>query len=189
VGVWRINADLLAKSALGLSEMVETLGALRLLAYSPPQPWQREWRDRHRPAFRELLAERPVTRAVLEHSYAPTWIAGYFTRAPRRLGLPFETELDAIRRYTDEHVRQDMYDTSGPRLPRILTRSGPQDRVLVDAIVEIVEWVWTRDGRAGVAPAAQGAAGRRGLPDRAAGDRRLVGGDRRHAAGDALARR
>lgn len=143
MGVWRIDADLLVKSSLGLSEMAETVAALMLLAYVTPQPWQREWRDRHLPAYRAMLDNLPVTRAIVEHSFAPSWTAQYLTRAPRRLGLPFVAELETFRTYTDDQIRDHLYEVRHTRLPSILTTSGPDDRVLADAAANLVNWVWT----------------------------------------------
>ncbi|MEV8374269.1 winged helix-turn-helix domain-containing protein [Kribbella sp. NPDC056861] len=144
MGIWRINADLLARSSFGLSEMVETVGALRLLAVGQTQPWQREWRDRHLPAFQAMLDALPVTAAIAEHSFGPGWTADFLTRAPRRLGLPFEAELETFGSYTDDQLRTHLYDVRQAKLPPILTASSPTDRVLVDAAAELVSWVWTQ---------------------------------------------
>ncbi|MEU4391598.1 winged helix-turn-helix domain-containing protein [Kribbella sp. NPDC023855] len=143
MGIWRIDADLLAKSSFGLSEMAETVAALKLLTVATPQPWQQEWRDTHRPAFGEMVAGRPVVRALVEHSFAPSWTVQFLTRAPRRLGLPFEAELEIFGSYTDDQIRDQLYEVRPGRLPSILTASGPEDRVLADATAELVTWVWT----------------------------------------------
>lgn len=143
MGIWRIDADLLAKSSFGLSAMAETVAALMLLTVATPQPWQLAWRDKHRPAFKAMLADQPVVRAIVEHSFAHNWTAQYLTRAPQRLGLPFEAEFEIFRSYTDKDLREHLYEVRQARLPSILTTSGQDDRVLAQAAADLVSWVWT----------------------------------------------
>ncbi len=140
MGIWRIDADVLARSRFGVSAMVDTVAALLVLHSAGPEPWQLDWYDAHRAPYRQFMGQDPLARALVSHALAPAWIADFFTVAPPRLGMAFEEELARFRDLPGEQVRQDLYAARGTPLPALLSEAAGS--ALVAAATRVLEWVW-----------------------------------------------
>src|SRR5215212_6732010 len=83
VGELIVDADVLARTRFGTSQLAETLAGLHLLDAARVPPWHLDWQRRHRSAFRARLADDPVGAALLRAAFGPTWTADFFTVPPR----------------------------------------------------------------------------------------------------------
>ncbi|MFC7549382.1 ArsR/SmtB family transcription factor [Plantactinospora sp. GCM10030261] len=137
MSVWRVPADLLARSRFTVSPLTDTVSALRALL-NPRSPWQHAWRRPHVEAYQEMLADRPVVRALLAASFAPRWTADFLTLAPASAEPTFAEELAAVERRGDEGIRADLRATRPGPLADVLLRDG-----LVDHAAGLLRWVWT----------------------------------------------
>ncbi len=96
MGTWRISADLLARSRFVVSPRIETVAALNDLV-RPSDAAGRAFAAAHRESFEAMLAEHPVRRAVLEHSWRPGWISDWLALPPDGPGRTFAEEIDDVR--------------------------------------------------------------------------------------------
>jgi hypothetical protein len=104
MGTWQISADLLARSRFVVSPRIETVAALNDLV-RPSDAAGRAFAAAHRESFEAMLAEHPVRRAVLEHSWRPGWISDWLALPPDGPGRTFAEEMDDVRALGDRHVR------------------------------------------------------------------------------------
>lgn len=138
MGTWRISADLLARSRFVVSARSEACGVLNDLV-RPSDPAGRALAAAHREAFEEMLARHPARRAVLEHSWRRGWISDWLALPPTDGDVPFEVEIDDVRRLGDRRVRAELREVRPDRpLPRSLIRPGTADHA-----ASLLEWVWT----------------------------------------------
>ncbi|MEV6393283.1 transcriptional regulator [Streptomyces sp. NPDC051907] len=138
MGLWQVNADTLAAGRFVVSPLAEATAALMALhkgeAY---HPGERAWLDAHRPAYRQRLADDPVTDLLVGAALGPTWIADYLTPTPAGEAAWGE-ELERVRRTPPSVARADLETALGGPLPRALDR-----RDLPQRTAELLAWVWT----------------------------------------------
>jgi DNA-binding transcriptional ArsR family regulator len=137
MGVFLVDADVLARARFGTSQLAETVGALGMLDRDRPRTWQRGWRDRHLAAFRDRMRQDPVGAAIVRHAFGPTWTADFLTIPPERPGLDLEQELAELLSLSDADVRRDLEQVRVP-LPRELTATD-----LAATVAEVLRWTWT----------------------------------------------
>ena len=138
MGTWRISADLLARSRFVVSPRIETVAALNDIV-RPSDAAGRAFAAAHRESFEAMLAEHPVRRAVLEHSWRPGWISDWLALPPDGPGHTFTDEVDDVRALGDKRVRAYLRESTPERsLPRILSRPGTAEQA-----AQLLEWVWT----------------------------------------------
>ncbi|TCB98453.1 transcriptional regulator [Micromonospora zingiberis] len=136
MSVWRIPVDLLARSRFVVSPMTETVAALRAL-HSPRHPWQHTWRLPYLGAYQQMLAQRPVLRALLAASFRPRWTADFLTLAPATVAPSFAEELAVVARRCDDQIRDDLRATRPGPLADVLRADG-----LAEQAVFLLDWVW-----------------------------------------------
>ena len=78
-----VDADVLARTRFGTSQLAETLAGLAILRGTAALPWHREWQRAHQPALRARLADDPVAAALVRTAYGRTWTADFLTVPPR----------------------------------------------------------------------------------------------------------
>ncbi|WP_246158436.1 ArsR/SmtB family transcription factor [Catellatospora sichuanensis] len=121
--------------------MTDTVSALLSLD-RPRRPWQHAWRRPHVAAYEEMLARRPVVRALVAAAFGRRYMADFLTLAPASATPTFAEELAAVIARPDEQIRADLR----------ATRPGPLDDVLsVDGLTQeavfLLDWVWTHTVR------------------------------------------
>ena len=67
-----MDADVLARTRFGTSQLAETLAAVQMLWATQVQPWHLDWQRTHLPAFRSRLADDPVGEALLRVDFGRT---------------------------------------------------------------------------------------------------------------------
>ncbi|GAA0581425.1 winged helix-turn-helix transcriptional regulator [Kribbella sandramycini] len=132
-----VDADTLARARFGLSQVTETVAALKLLL-QPVDPWFRSWKDTHVTAFEERLAAEPVWAAVIDSAFGRRWTADFLTQPPLEPGLAFAAELTQLTELDDDRIRADLSVVRTPLPPLLLTTSG-----LSAGVGELLTWVWT----------------------------------------------
>ncbi|WDZ82708.1 helix-turn-helix domain-containing protein [Micromonospora cathayae] len=141
MSVWQVPVDLLARSRFTISPMTDTVAALRAL-HRPRHPWQHDWRRPHLAAYQDMLARRPVVRALLAAAIAPRWTADFLTLAPASAAPTFAEELAVVATRPDEQIRADLLATGLGRLDDVLAADG-----LTGEVVYLLDWVWTHTVR------------------------------------------
>ena len=136
MGVFVVDADVMARARFGTSQLVETTAALSVLRSADPLPWHREWRAAHLPAFRERLADDPVAAAVVGHAYGRSWVADFLTVPPTAPDQSLDQELAHLEQLTDDEVRADLAFVRLPLPPEV---SAPG---LAATVAELLRWVW-----------------------------------------------
>src|SRR3954451_12999599 len=119
VGELIVDADVLARTRFGTSQLAETLAGLQMLWAPQVQPWHAEGQRPHRPAFRERLAEDPVGAALLRAAFGRTWTADFLTVPPRVPDLTLDEELGYLESLDDDRIRADLEFVSGPLPPEL----------------------------------------------------------------------
>ncbi|MDG4788828.1 winged helix-turn-helix domain-containing protein [Micromonospora sp. WMMD1102] len=145
MGLWLLDADVLARSRFALSPLVEAIAALKSLDGHPTPPGQRAWREAHSAAYRTRLAGDPFTAAFVRAAFPPRWVPDFLAAPTDFLDRPadnvettFAGELRRIRETPAEALRADLLaGLTGP-LPRVL---GSAD--LPERAAELLEWVWS----------------------------------------------
>lgn len=151
MSTWIVSADLLARSRFVISPFAETVAALTVLSRPDPPgiPWQRPFRARHRDAYLEMLGADETRRAVADYLWRPRrgpvegWMADFLGLPPAGPDATFDEEIEQILMWDDDRIRAEIRECAGRPLPEPLTRSGPRDTVLRDAVADILRWVWT----------------------------------------------
>ena len=136
VGVFVVDADVMARARFGTSKLVETTAALSVLHHTDPLPWHREWRAAHLPAYLERLAADPVAAAVVAHAYGRTWVADFLTVPPPAPDLSLDAELAHLEALSDEQVRADLAVVRTP-LPPEVAAGG-----LAATVAGLLRWLW-----------------------------------------------
>lgn len=141
MGWWLVNADTLAGSRFTVSALAETTASLKHLEWGTGgHPGERAWLDAHRPAYRELLADDPVTALLVRIGLGRGWIADFLTPTPTGAGeQPFGQEVERIRRTPAENTLADLAVSLGGPLPEALRRTD-----LAERAAGLLEWVWTQ---------------------------------------------
>jgi DNA-binding transcriptional ArsR family regulator len=138
MGWWLVNADTLAGSRFAVSALAETTASLQTLEWGTgAHPGERLWLDAHRPAYRERLADDPVTALLLRIGLGRGWIADFLTPTPVGGERPFADEVERIRRTPEQAARADLAVSLGGPLPEVLRRSD-----LAERAAGLLEWVW-----------------------------------------------
>ena len=136
MGVFVVDADVMARARFGTSKLVETTAGLSVLHAGDALPWHREWRAAHLPAYRERLAADPVVAAVVDHAYGPSWIADFLTVPPPAPDLSLDAELAHLESRSDEQIRADLAVVRQPLAPEL---SAPG---LAAAVADLLRWLW-----------------------------------------------
>jgi DNA-binding transcriptional ArsR family regulator len=136
MGEFIVDADVLARTRFGTSQLTETLAGLVILRSPDVRPWHRDWYDTHAAAFRDRLADDPVGRALLAHAFGPSWTADFLTVPPTAPDQLLDEELAYLRSLDDDRIRADLEFVSGA-LPPVLTATG-----LAATAAELLRWVW-----------------------------------------------
>ncbi|MEE6260587.1 ArsR/SmtB family transcription factor [Plantactinospora sonchi] len=140
MGVWRIGADVLARSSFAVSPLIETVAALKQLGGHPTLPGQRAWVTAQLPAYRARLAADPFTAAFVKAAFPPRWLPDFLSTPPTDVDGTFRGELERVRATPPEVARADLATgLRGAALPPELC--GPD---LSDRAAELLAWVWTR---------------------------------------------
>ncbi len=138
MGVFVVDADVLARARFGTSQLAETVAGLGILAHPQPLPWHRRWRQRHLGSFHARLRDHPAQAAVVAHAFSATWAADFLTIPPEGPGLDLDEELAELESLSDSQIRADLERVRAP-LPRELGATG-----LAATAADLLRWVWTR---------------------------------------------
>lgn len=139
MGWWQVNADTLAAGRFVVSELAEATATLQFLeSGAATNPAERAWLDTHRPAYRERLAEDPVTAELVRTGLGGHWIADFLTPTPTG-GTTFAQDLARVRETSPEEARADLEVSRGGPLPAGLHRED-----LPRKAADLLEWVWER---------------------------------------------
>nr|BFE56969.1 winged helix-turn-helix domain-containing protein [Dactylosporangium thailandense] len=145
MGLWRIDADVLASSRFVVSPMAETVGALVALnGLHRVSPAQREWLAEAMPAFRARWTGDDFALPFLRDAIRPGWLADFLVKPPRADAPGFDDELARVAVTTDEQARRDILETLDRPLAPVLLEPG-----LVERAVELLDWVWRHMVRPG----------------------------------------
>ena len=136
MGEFIVDADVMARTRFGTSQLTETLSGLAILLARDVRPWHRDWFDAHAAAFRDRLAEDPVGSALFGHAFGATWTADFLTVPPTAPDLVLDEELKYLESLDDDRVRADLEFVAGP-LPPVFTATG-----LARSAADILRWVW-----------------------------------------------
>jgi DNA-binding transcriptional ArsR family regulator len=137
MGVWLVDADVLATSRFAISPLIETIDVLGVLATADPQPWERDWLARHHPAFRARVAADPFSTSLISTALAGSWMPDFIGRPPEAAEVSFDTELARLRATPAGTARADLaVAISGP-LPAELDIPDP-----AGAVAGLLAWVW-----------------------------------------------
>ena len=131
-----VDADVLARTRFGTSQLAETLAGLGILRSTSVQPWHLEWQRAHLPAFRQRLADDPVAAALVRTAFGRTWTADFLTVPPRAPDLGLDEELAYLESLDDARIRSDLEFVSGP-LPPELDAPG-----LAGVAADLLRWAW-----------------------------------------------
>lgn len=139
MGLWRIGVDTLAGSRFVVSALNETIaGLIALERNTAAYPGERVWLDAHAPAYRERLAEDPVTALLVRAALRSSWVADFFTPAPPGEGDPtFAEEVRRVRETPSEAALADLEVSLDGPVPASLHRSDLPERA-----ADLLEWVW-----------------------------------------------
>ncbi len=138
MGVWVVDADVLARARFGTSQLAETVAGLDLLNHPQTLPWHRPWRQQHLAAFHAYLDADPIVAAIVAHAFSPGWTADFLTVPPAGPGLDLDQEIVDLAALSDAQVRADLERVRAP-LPPELGASG-----LAARAAGLLRWVWSR---------------------------------------------
>jgi DNA-binding transcriptional ArsR family regulator len=134
VGIWLINADVLAGSRFRISALAETVAILGVLAARRPhRPGQLARPAQLRAAFRARMADDPVGRAFLNGALLPTWLTDFLCAPPEDDEYTFDDEMRRIRTAPPAALRADLAGDD----PTLDVADLP------DRIAAVLDWVWT----------------------------------------------
>jgi DNA-binding transcriptional ArsR family regulator len=138
MGVWLVDADVLASSRFAVSPLMETINVLGLLATQDAQPWERAWLARHRDAFRARVAADPFSGALIGTALAGSWLPVATGAPPRPADVSFELELARLRATPAGVARADLaWATGGGPLLAGLDIPDP-----AGAVADLLQWTW-----------------------------------------------
>jgi DNA-binding transcriptional ArsR family regulator len=133
VGIWLIDADVLADSRFRISALAETVATLGVLAgLRPHRPGQLARPAEQRAAFRARMADDPVGRAFLKAALLPTWLSDILCPPPEEDEHTFDDEMTRIRTASPAELRADLAgDDADLDVPDLPSR-----------ICAVLDWVW-----------------------------------------------
>jgi DNA-binding transcriptional ArsR family regulator len=134
VGLWLVDADVLAGSRFRISALAETVAMLGVLAQRRShRPGQLARPAQLRAAFQARMADDPAGRAFLKTALLPTWLADFLCAPPDDGEHTFDDEMQRIRTASPAALRAD------------LAGDDPTLKVpdLPDRISAVLDWVWT----------------------------------------------
>jgi DNA-binding transcriptional ArsR family regulator len=138
MGVWLIGTDVLARSRFAVSPLAETIGALLALAGLDTGRLQRDSVRAQIAPFQQRLAADPVTAALIDTAFQPTYTADFLTTPPRPADRTFHDELRRVRDTPPPVALADLRFALGrPLAPRLRTGDLPQ------RAADLLDWVWT----------------------------------------------
>jgi DNA-binding transcriptional ArsR family regulator len=134
VGIWLVDADVLAGSRFRVSALAETVATLGVLAgLRPHRPGQLARPAQQRAAFRARMADDPVGRAFVKGALLPTWLADFLCAPPDDDEHTFDDETQCIRTAPPAALRADLAGNDP-------TLNVPD---LPNRIAAVLDWVWT----------------------------------------------
>ncbi|MFG2000803.1 ArsR/SmtB family transcription factor [Spirillospora sp. NPDC048911] len=138
MGWWQVSTDTLAGSRFVVSPLAEATAALFTLQRPrATHPGERAWLDTHLPAYRERLANDPITALLIRTALGKAWIADFLTPPPSG-DSTFEDEVARIRETPDDTAHADLeMALGGSPLPPELRRDDLPARLAL-----LLEWVW-----------------------------------------------
>ena len=136
MGEFIVDADVMARTRFGTSQLTESLAGLVILRSADVRPWHRDWYDAHVAGFRARLAEDPVGETLLAHAFGASWTADFLTVPPTAPDLVLDEELQYLESLGDDRIRADLEFIAGP-LPKVLTATG-----LAATAAALLRWVW-----------------------------------------------
>lgn len=137
MGWWVINADTLAGGRFVVSALAEVTASLKLLdSADAADPGERAWLEAHLPAYRERVADDPVTGLMVRIGLGRGWNADFLTPAPDG-EAPFEVEVERVRDAAPDEAVAHLEMSMGGPLPAVLRRKDLPERA-----ARIMEWVW-----------------------------------------------
>ena len=136
MAVFQVDADVLARTRFGTSQLAEAVAAVNILKTAQTLPWHSGWKADHVSLFHGYLADDPVTAAIVARGFSTTWIADYVAAPPKQTDLTLDEELAEIAAVPDEQARADLtYGRS--RMPAELHSGGLGART-----ADLLRWVW-----------------------------------------------
>jgi DNA-binding transcriptional ArsR family regulator len=133
VGIWLIDADVLAGSRFRISPLAETVATLGVLAgLRPHRPGQLARPAEQRAAFRARMADDAVGRAFLKAALLPTWLSDILCPPPEEDEHTFDDEMERIRTASPAALRADLAGNDP-------TLNVPD---LPSRISAVLDWVW-----------------------------------------------
>jgi DNA-binding transcriptional ArsR family regulator len=134
MGIWLVNADVLAGSRFRTSALTETIATLMVLAeHQPNRPGQLTHPAQLRAAFQTRMAGDPVGRAFLNGAFLPRWLTDVLCPPPTDEERTFDDEMHRIRTASPAALRADLAGDD----PTLDTPELP------DRIAAVLDWVWT----------------------------------------------
>jgi hypothetical protein len=133
MGIWLINADVLAGSRFRISALADTVATLGVLAERRPhRPGQLARPAQQRAAFRTRMADDPVGRAFLNAAFRPAWLTDILCPPPEDGEHTFDDEMRRIRTASAAALRADLPgDDPALDVPDLASR-----------IAAVLDWVW-----------------------------------------------
>ena len=134
MGIWLIDADVLAGSRFRVSALAETIAMTGVLAdRRAHRPGQLTGPAPLRAAFRARIDGDPVGRAFLKGALLPTWLADFLCAPPADEDRSYDDEMRRIRTMSAAALRSDLAgDDPALDVPD-----------LADRIAAVLDWVWT----------------------------------------------
>jgi DNA-binding transcriptional ArsR family regulator len=138
VGVWVVNAEVLASSRFSLSPLLETLAVLGQLATGTPHPAHAAQHRAVATAFQARVRADPFARALLGHVLGNGWMPDFMGRPPRPSEMTFQEEIGRLRATDPDVATADLRRACGAgALPADARVSDP-----ADAVADLLTWVW-----------------------------------------------
>jgi DNA-binding transcriptional ArsR family regulator len=138
VGVWVVNAEVLAGSRFILSPLLETLAVLGQLASGVPHPAHVAQHRTVAAAFRNRVTADPFARALLDQVLGNGWMPDFMGRPPRPGETTFDAEIGRLRATDPDVASADLRQACG-------AKALPTDAQVPDpagAVGDLLTWVW-----------------------------------------------
>lgn len=138
MGVWVVNAEVLAGSRFTLSPLLETLAVLGQLATGVPHPAHVAQHRAVAAAFRDRVDTDPFARALLGQVLGNGWMPDFIGRPPRPGETTFAAEIGRLRATDPDVASADLRLACGAGgLPVDVQVSDP-----AAAVADLLTWVW-----------------------------------------------
>jgi DNA-binding transcriptional ArsR family regulator len=138
MGVWLVDADVLAASRFVTSPLIETINVVGSFATRDFQPWDRAWLTRHRAAFNTRVASDPFSSSLVNAVLAGSWLPVALGPPPRPADVSFGQELARLRTVPASVARADLsWSIGGGPLPAALDVPDP-----AGAFADLLQWTW-----------------------------------------------